>query len=66
MADPKESKTTAVADSASMQARNTIHVAMVDLAVEDRSELEHKLEEEMAERRRGKLACAMASTKRAT
>jgi ribosome recycling factor len=40
-----------------VQARNTIHVAMEDLAKENRKELEHELKEEMVERQRKKLAC---------
>jgi hypothetical protein len=55
MADPKESKATA--DSTRVQARNTITVAMEDLAEADSKEMEKELEEEMAKRRQRKLAC---------
>jgi hypothetical protein len=55
MADPKGSKGAMAADG--IQARNTIAVAMEDLTKPDRKELEKELEEEMAKRRRKKLAC---------
>jgi hypothetical protein len=57
MADPKGSKATTTVGGASVQARNTIAVAMEDLAEANRKELEKELEEEMVERRRKKLAC---------
>jgi hypothetical protein len=57
MADPKGGKAAMASDDAGVQARNTIHVAMEDLAEEDRKELEHELKEDMAERQRKKLAC---------
>jgi hypothetical protein len=50
MADPKGGKATSVVDGAGVQARNTIHLAMEDLAEEDRKEVEWELEEEMVER----------------
>jgi hypothetical protein len=57
MADPKGSKAMTTVGGASVQARSTIAVAMEDLAEANRKELEKELEEEMAERRRKKLAC---------
>jgi hypothetical protein len=55
MADPKAPNV--MADTVGIQARNSITVAMEDLAEADRNELEKELEEEMAERRQRKLAC---------
>jgi hypothetical protein len=40
MADPKGTKVSTATDGASVHTRNTIHVAMKDLAKEDRRELE--------------------------
>jgi hypothetical protein len=57
MADPKVGKAAMASNDAGVQARNTIHVAMEDLAEEDRKELEHELKEDMAERQCKKLAC---------
>jgi hypothetical protein len=57
MANPKGSKPSAVVDGASVHPKNSINVAMEDLAEEDRKEVERQLEEEMAELRRRKLAC---------
>jgi hypothetical protein len=52
MADPKGGKAMTALDGTGVQARNTIHVAMEDLAKDDRKELERELKEEMVERRR--------------
>jgi hypothetical protein len=57
MTDPKGAKALASADAAGVNTRNTINVAMEDLIEEDRKEIERELEEEMAERRKRKLAC---------
>jgi hypothetical protein len=57
MAVPKGGKAMTALDGTGVQARNTIHVAMEDLAKDDRKELERELKEEMVERRRKKLAC---------
>jgi hypothetical protein len=57
MADPKGAKAMMPTDGTGVDARNAINVAMEDLAEEDRRAIERELEEEMAERRRKKLAC---------
>jgi hypothetical protein len=59
MADPKGSMT--APDSATVNSENVIAVEMEDLMEKDQDELEwelqHDLEEVMAERRKRKLAC---------
>jgi hypothetical protein len=57
MANLKGVKPAAPVDGARVDTRNTIIIAMEDLTEADRRELEKELEEEMAERRRKKLAC---------
>jgi hypothetical protein len=57
MADPKGSKVSVATDVAGVHAKNAINVAMEDLSEEGRKGIEKELEEEMAERRRQKLAC---------
>jgi hypothetical protein len=57
MVDPKETRTSAVADNADVHARNAINVGMDDLTEEDSKEVEQELEKEMAELRKRKLAC---------
>jgi hypothetical protein len=63
MTDPKGSNATVTADGAGVQARNANHVAMEDLAEEDKREFEREHEEEMAERRHKKLACFQKTRK---
>jgi hypothetical protein len=43
MADPKGSKSSMVVDGTSVHPKNTINVAMEDLAEEDRKEVERQL-----------------------
>jgi hypothetical protein len=57
MANLKGVKPATPVDGARVDTRNTIIIAMEDLTEADRRELEKELEEEMAERRRKKLAC---------
>jgi hypothetical protein len=57
MVDPKEARTSMVADNASVHVKNAINVEMADLNDEDRKTVEQELEWEMAELRRRKLAC---------
>jgi hypothetical protein len=55
--DPKGSKASIATDVVGVHAKNAINIAMEDLSKEDRKGIVKELEEEMAERRRYKLAC---------